>query len=1331
MRCPHCQFDSPSDFAFCPKCGTALQRTCAHCGFRASAEFAFCPKCGSALAGPPQGPAREPEAEPLVERLQRLVPKEFAERLLGTRGQVGRERRTVTILFSDVKGSMAMAEELDPEDWMEIMDGAFEVLIEPVYRYEGTLARLMGDAVLAFFGAPIAHEDDPERACRAALDIIAGAQEYAERLERERGIQGFNVRVGIHTGLVVVGEVGSDLRVEYTAMGDAVNLAARMESAAEPGTVLITEDTHKLVAPLFDSEPLGPIEVKGKAQPVPAYRVLAPKMAPGKPRGIAGLESRLVGRETELAALQAALERLEAGVGGVVTIVGEAGIGKSRLVAEVRKKTLAKVLKPSQGWSRALHLTWVEGRCLSYGASIAYLLWLDVLRGLLGVTVEDAPVDVRDALEKWVRALCPERFEDGFDAVFDGDKDAVFDPVKDAVYPYLGRLMSLPLEEEVEGRLEDLDGRELKERTFRAVEMLLACAAADRPLVLVCEDLHWSGPSSLALLEHLLSLTVRVPLLLICVFRAERDHGSWQLRETVGRDYRQWHTDLWLQPLSGVESETLVGNLLWVEDLPEQLKGRILDHAGGNPFFLEEVLRSLIDEGAIVQDGATGRWQATRDVGDIAIPDTLQGLLLARIDRLQEETKRVLQMAAVIGRIFLYRVLEAIAAAEAAVEEQALERRLVTLQDEEMIRERTRIPELEYIFKHHLTQEAAYNGLLKRERRIYHRQVGEALERLFPDRVEEQVGLLAHHWERAGDAEKAVEYLQRAGDQARLAYAHEEAVAYYERALALLKAGEEQEPAARMLMKLGLTHHNAFQYQRAREAYAAGFALWQRAGTTQVAAVLPPAPHPLRVQWYEPRSLDAGATFAEETMMTIGQLFSGLLELTPEMDLMPDVARSWEVLEGGRKYVFHLRDDVRWSDGTALTAGDFEYAWKRVLDPAIDSPCAILLDDVEGARAFHRGEAGRGDVGVRALDEVTLAVWLERPTAYFLHLAAECATYPVPRHVVEAHGEAWTEPDNLVTNGPFRLETWRRGESLGLVRNASYHGRFTGNVQRVEESFISEPQTPASRLAELERYEAGRLDVVLLKGMDSVEVERARQRHAGEYVSAPELGVYYLEFDVSRPPFDDRRVRQAFIHATDRETLINVAMRGRDFPATGGFVPVGMPGHAPGIALPYDPQRARELLAEAGYPDGRDFPTVLFFPFQRLIPEGEQLRLQWSATLGIETTVPATSKSAHMVLLGWGADYPDPDDFLRVAIRDTASWRNEDYDRLVEEARRLTDQRRRMELYAQAERILVEDAPLMPLGYGRHQLLVKPWVSRFPVSPVNWQLWKDVVIEPH
>jgi oligopeptide transport system substrate-binding protein len=788
-----------------------------------------------------------------------------------------------------------------------------------------------------------------------------------------------------------------------------------------------------------------------------------------------------------------------------------------------------------------------------------------------------------------------------------------------------------------------------------------------------------------------------------------------------------------LEALSGAESEALVGKLLSLEGLPEQLKEKIQARAEGNPFYLEEVLRSLIDEGSIEQEAGTGCWLATKEVGDIAIPDTLQGVLMARIDRLQEETKRVLQMASVIGRLFLYRVLAAIAA-----EERDLDGRLVTLRQEEMIRERARLPELEYIFKHHLTQEAAYRGLLRKERRLFHRQVGEALERLYPERVEEQVGLLAYHWERSGDGEKASGYLLQAGDQARLVYAHQEAVDYYRRALVFLERAEADDRAARTQMKLGLTYDSAFDFQRAREAYEAGFVLWQRAGSWRRASPLPPAPHALRLARLEPSTLDPTLVISVNDGIIVNQLFAGLVRHTPDLGIVPDVAQSWEVSNDGRHYKFRLRDGMVWSDGVPVTARDFEYAWKRLLDPATVSRNASFLYDVKGAKAYHQGIVDDRDaVRVRATGQATLSVELEQPAGYFLHVLAHSATFPVARRVVEQRGVSWATLAGTVTNGPFSLAFWERGESMLLVRYPMYHGRFDGNVHQVELSLL--PRLDPAQ--DLQMYEADLLDVAGLSN-PTLDQKEILQKHAGEFVTLPAAYSTYLAFPVGQAPFDDPRLRRAFAHATNREALPEV-MTGRNAsPALGGFVPPGIPGHVPDIALPYDPERARQLLADAGYPGGEGFPAVDWLTLPNTRARAENLQAQWRANLGLETrwrilewpdlsAILDVDPPAPFLLL-WLPDMPDPDNFLRVGLsRCAPSWNHETYRVLVEDARQAMDQNKRMRLYAQAERILAEQVPFLPLTYNRWHTLLKPWVKRYPVTPTGIEVWKDVVIEPH
>ena len=1314
MQCPQCKMENPRQARFCLNCGVRLVLVCPQCGTELPPQARFCFACGARVSASPPKAGEEIGIPALDKAIQRLVPKEFADRLLATRGQVGKERRMVTILFSDVKGSTAMAESLDPEEVMEIMDGAFDVLIEPIYRYEGTLARLMGDAILAFFGAPIAHEDDPERACRAALEIIEGAQRYAARLEEERGISGFNVRVGINTGLVVVGEVGSDLRVEYTAMGDAVNLAARLEQNAPPGGILISHDTYRHVRGVFDVLVQAPLRVKGKTEPVQTYLVerAKPRAFRKAMRGVEGIETRMIGREAELKHLQDAFyTAMEDSEVQVVTIAGEAGVGKSRLLHEF------------DIWSEALpeYFYYFKGRASREMQNLPYGLIRDLVAFRFQIQDSDPSAVVREKLEQGVSVALGAGESSHMRAHFIGH--LVGFEFGDS--PHLAGVLD--------------DAQQVRDRGLTYLSEYFKGMAAQFPVLILLEDLHWADESSLDALNHLALELTGQPVMMVCAARP----SLFERRPHWGEG-QSFHTRLELQPLSKWDSRRLVAEILQkVDQVPDTLRDLVVAGAEGNPFFIEELIKMLVEDGVIIK--GKGRWHLEpARLMQVRVPPTLTGVLQARLDRLPVEERTILQQASVVGRLFWDRPVVRISeSVSEGIEETEILDTLSTLRAKEMVFQRETSAftgAQEYIFKHNMLREAAYESVLKRLRRVYHGLVADWLMEQGGERVGEHTALIADHLELAGRAAEAGEYLNEAGDRARGLYAHQEAIGAYERVLALLKEEGDYERAARTLMKLGLTYHTAFDFQRSRQAYDEGFVMWQRVGERKP-AVPPPVPHALRVLSPDPPGLDPTMAGDVVSATVIQQLFSGLAELTPDLDVVPDVAQSWEVLEGGRKYVLHLRHDVRWTDGVPVTANDFEYAWKRVLDPATGSPNAKLLYDVEGAKAFHRGEVSDPEsVGVCALDDVTLVVQLEGPTGYFLQLVAHDGTFPVPRHVVEAHGEAWAERGNIVTNGPFILKAWQRGQSMVFSRNPKHHGRFRGNVQRVELLPLLPIQAEWS--AALEVYEADGLDILNITWSPPAEKDRARQQHTGEYVSAPWLQTLYVGFDVTRSPFDDVRVRRAFVMATDRETLAEVVMMGYMSPALGGFVPPGMPGHSPGIALPYDPERARQLLAEAGYPGGRGFPVVdLPAP---LVPEAmsEYMEAQWRENLGIGINWEVMEWAMfldriardppHIFGTGWSADYPDPDSFLRVALPwMSRGWRNEPYEGLVEEARRVMDQGERMKLYRQADRILVEEALVMPLAYWRWHLLVKPWVSRYPMSPIGYWFWKDVIIEPH
>jgi class 3 adenylate cyclase len=540
------------------------------------------------------------------------------------------ERRPLTILFADIAGSTAIAETLDPEDWSVVVGKAFAQLNAVAARYDGTVARLMGDGVLVFFGAPVAHEDDPERAVRCGLDMVREIEGSGAETHMHQSVP-LKVRVGINTGPVVVGMVGTDIAREYTAMGDAVNIAARMQAAAPPGGVMITAATYRFVAALVDATDVGPLELKGKAEPVRAFQVNGLRAGAVSSRGLGSeVHSTMIGRDTQFSRLRDAFAVVRARQGRVASILGEPGIGKSRLLAELRAYVAAA--DPSAHW--------IEARCLSYGRTLPYHLVLDLVRSCIGVAATADEPEVRAALEERTKALFG---------------DAWSDP-----YAYLGHLLSIHLDPEVRARVSALEIETVKRYVSSVIGVVRALATTG-PVILACEDLHWADASSVDVIQALLPLANELPLFIVATSRLDRESEGWRLVSAVRDVFGDALVELRLEPLSGDDTRTLVANLLRVESLPQETRDHILEKSEGNPFFVEEVIRMLIDRGAIVHQG--DRWVATAKVSDVEIPDTLQGLLLARIDRLPPESKRTLRVAAVIGRQFgvamLERLLEA------------------------------------------------------------------------------------------------------------------------------------------------------------------------------------------------------------------------------------------------------------------------------------------------------------------------------------------------------------------------------------------------------------------------------------------------------------------------------------------------------------------------------------------------------------------------------------------------------------------------------------------------------------------------------------------------
>ena len=774
--CPTCSHENRATAKFCEACAVALQRACPGCGSALRPTAKFCDECGQAVtASPALPPTRSPAS---------YTAKHLADKILQSKSALEGERKQVTVLFADVKGSMELAEQLDPEEWSGIMQQLFRILSDGVERFEGFVDKFTGDGIMALFGAPIAHEDHAQRACYAALHLRDGLKRYADELRRTKGVS-LSVRIGLNSGEVVVGKIGDDLRMDYTAQGHTVGLAQRMEQRAAADSTYLTEHTARLVEGYFQLRDLGEFDLKGVSAPLRVYELqgvgaLRTRLDFSRSRGF----SKFVGRDREMASLESALEAAIAGHGQVVGVVADAGTGKSRLCLEFVERCRARGIRVN------------EAHCPAHGKTIPYLPLLEMLRSIFGIAERDSDHEARRKIAGELMLL-DETFQGLLPILF--DFMGVADPAKPA--PAMSP----------EGRQQQL---------FAFVRHLMQARSAHEPAVLFLDDLHWIDPGSDAFLAHSVDAAAPTRTLWLVNFRPEY-HAEW-----MSQSYYQ---QLPLRPLPPEAITELLSDLLGTDPSVAGLPARIHARTGGNPFFIEEVVQSLVESGTLT--GTKGAYRLVASVDALEIPPTVQSVLAARLDRLAEREKRLLQTAAVIGKEFAGPILKCVVGAHGRepLADADLTTDLAALRRAEFIYEQALYPEIEYAFKHPLTQEVAYRSQLAPRRAELHAAVARAIEQVDADKLAERAALLAYHWEEAGEALVAATWYARAARRAGL-NTPAEALQHWEKVWEILQpapASAEsvalRTEAAPELLKLGF--RLGMSDERAEAIFAAGKAM--------------------------------------------------------------------------------------------------------------------------------------------------------------------------------------------------------------------------------------------------------------------------------------------------------------------------------------------------------------------------------------------------------------------------------------------------------------------------------------------------------------------------